>query len=59
MKNRLAYRSVAAAAAAAVTFAIISAVVAVADHEKDQAVFLAAQIKPQTLAETARETKQR
>jgi hypothetical protein len=42
-----------------VTFAIFSAVVAVAEHEKDQAVFLAARIKPQALAETATETKQR
>jgi hypothetical protein len=59
MKNKLAQRSVAAAAAAAVTFAIFSAVVAVADHEKDQAVFLAARIKPQALAETESDTKQR
>ena len=29
------------------TFAIFSAVVAVAEHEKDKAVFLAARIKPQ------------
>ena len=59
MKNRPAQRSVAAVAAAIVTFAIFSGVVAVADHEKDQAVFLAARIKPQALAETAGETKQR
>ena len=59
MKDKLAQRSVAAAAAAVVTFAIFSAVVAVAEHEKDQAVFLAAKIKPQALAETATETKQR
>jgi hypothetical protein len=59
MKDKLAQRSVAAAAAAAVTFAIFSAVVGVADHEKEQAVFLAAKIKPQALAETATETQQR
>jgi hypothetical protein len=59
MKDKLTQRSVAAVAAAVVTFAIFSAVVAVADHEKDQAVFLAARIKPQALAETAGETKQR
>ena len=59
MKDKLAQRSVAAAAAAVVTFAIFSAVVAVAEHEKDQAVFLAAKIKPQALAEAATETKQR
>ncbi len=57
MKEQLIRRAVAAAAAATVTFAIFSAVVAVADHEKDQAVLLAARIKPQALATNPAETK--
>jgi hypothetical protein len=51
MKKSLAHRTFAAAAAAAVTFAVVAGVVAIADHEKEQAVFLAAQISPQTLAQ--------
>lgn len=51
MKKSLAQRTFAAAAAAAVTFAVVAGVVAIADHEKDQAVFLAAKISPPTLAQ--------
>jgi hypothetical protein len=51
MKKSLAHRTFAAAAAAAVTFAVVAGVVAIADHEKEQAVFLAAQISPPTLAQ--------
>jgi hypothetical protein len=50
MKKQLAQRTVAAAAAAAVTLAVLAGVVAIADHEKDQAVLLAARINPQNLA---------
>jgi hypothetical protein len=58
IRTTLAHRSI-AAAAAAVTLAILSAVTAVAEHEKEQAAFLAAQIKPQTLATTTAETQAR
>jgi hypothetical protein len=50
MKKSFAERTIAAAAAAAVTFAIVAGIVGIADHEKEDAVFLAAKIKPQTLA---------
>lgn len=59
MKNQTKQRCVATVAAAAITYAIFSAVVAVADYEQDQAVLLAARIKPQTLAENSAETKAR
>jgi negative regulator of sigma E activity len=50
MKKRHARRTVAAAAAAAVTLAVLVGVVAIADHEKEQAVLLTARINPQALA---------
>ena len=50
MKKSYVEKSVAAVAAATVTFAVVSAVVAVAGYEREQAVYLAAQISPQHVA---------
>lgn len=50
MKKSYVEKSVAAVAAVTVTFAVVSAVVAVAEHEREQAVVLAAQISPQHIA---------
>ena len=50
MKKSYIEKGVAAAAAVAVTFTVISAVVAVAEHEREQAIYLAAQINPQHVA---------
>lgn len=50
MKKSYVERSVAAVAAVTVTFAVVSAVVGVAEHEREQAVYLAAQISPQHVA---------
>jgi len=50
MKKSFVEKSVAAAAAVAVTFAVVSAVVSVAEHEREQAVYLAAKISPQHVA---------
>lgn len=52
MKKSFVEKSVAAVAAVAVTFAVVSAVVSVAEHEREQAVYLAAQISPQHVAAT-------
>lgn len=50
MKKSFVEKGVAAVAAVAVTFAVVGAVVAVAEHEREQAVYLAAQISPQHMA---------
>lgn len=51
MKNQqFTEKAIAAAAAIAVSFGVVSAVLSVAEHERDQAVFLAAHINPQHLA---------
>jgi len=50
MKKSFIEKSIAAVAAAAVTFVVVGAVVAVAEHEREQAVYLAAQISPQHVA---------
>lgn len=43
-------KSVAAVAAVAASFAVVFAVVSIAEHEREQAVFLAAKISPQHVA---------
>jgi len=50
MKKSFIEKSIAATAAAAVTLAVVSTVVSVAEHEREQAVYLAAQISPQHVA---------
>lgn len=49
-KQQFVEKAVAAAAAVVASFAVVFAVVSVAEHERDQAVFLAAKISPQHMA---------